>query len=259
MQRRLDGMSLSLWLLGFSLGGFFDGILLHQILQWHHLLSTLNPDDASFQIAADGLFHLLMYVLALIGLVGFWMAARRGGLPSGRRSLSLLLVGFGVWHVVDAIGSHWILGIHRIRMDSGQPLLWDLIWVFGFGLLPIALGMALRMRGPPSRPKGRLVALALPLCTVAAGWQALQPPAGNGYTAVLFAPGISGEQAFAAAALSGGKPVWIDATGRMIVLTDMDPDASFRLFTRGALLVTGSGLPPGCFSNLGRGPSASVI
>lgn len=25
--------------LGFALGGFFDGILLHQILQWHHLLS----------------------------------------------------------------------------------------------------------------------------------------------------------------------------------------------------------------------------
>jgi uncharacterized membrane protein len=27
-------------LLGFALGGFFDGILLHQILQWHHLLSS---------------------------------------------------------------------------------------------------------------------------------------------------------------------------------------------------------------------------
>ena len=25
--------------LGFGIGGFFDGILLHQVLQWHHLLS----------------------------------------------------------------------------------------------------------------------------------------------------------------------------------------------------------------------------
>ncbi|WP_272547883.1 DUF2243 domain-containing protein [Acidovorax sp. NCPPB 3576] len=25
------------YLLGFSLGVFFDGIVLHQILQWHHL------------------------------------------------------------------------------------------------------------------------------------------------------------------------------------------------------------------------------
>jgi len=30
------------FLLGFALGGFFDGILLHQILQWHHLLSGVE-------------------------------------------------------------------------------------------------------------------------------------------------------------------------------------------------------------------------
>jgi uncharacterized membrane protein len=29
--------------LGFALGGFFDGIILHQILQWHHLLSGVAP------------------------------------------------------------------------------------------------------------------------------------------------------------------------------------------------------------------------
>jgi uncharacterized membrane protein len=28
--------------LGFGLGGFFDGIILHQVLQWHHLLSLWN-------------------------------------------------------------------------------------------------------------------------------------------------------------------------------------------------------------------------
>lgn len=26
-------------LLGLGLGGFFDGIVLHQILQWHHMLT----------------------------------------------------------------------------------------------------------------------------------------------------------------------------------------------------------------------------
>jgi len=31
--------------LGFALGGFLDGILLHQLLQWHHFLS-LVPGDA---------------------------------------------------------------------------------------------------------------------------------------------------------------------------------------------------------------------
>ena len=27
--------------IGFALGGFFDGILLHQVLQWHHLFSLV--------------------------------------------------------------------------------------------------------------------------------------------------------------------------------------------------------------------------
>lgn len=50
------------YLLGFVLGGFFDGILLHQILQWHHFLSTINSDNIRLQVAADGYFHVLMYV-----------------------------------------------------------------------------------------------------------------------------------------------------------------------------------------------------
>jgi uncharacterized membrane protein len=30
-------------LLGSGLGGFIDGILLHQILQWHNMLSSVRP------------------------------------------------------------------------------------------------------------------------------------------------------------------------------------------------------------------------
>jgi uncharacterized membrane protein len=28
------------------MGGFFDGIVLHQILQWHHMLSSAHPADS---------------------------------------------------------------------------------------------------------------------------------------------------------------------------------------------------------------------
>ncbi|TIN47498.1 MAG: DUF2243 domain-containing protein, partial [Mesorhizobium sp.] len=51
---KLDPRTRVGWLLlGFALGGFFDGIVLHQILQWHHLLSGLaDPagSDLRFQI-----------------------------------------------------------------------------------------------------------------------------------------------------------------------------------------------------------------
>ena len=34
-------------LLGLGLGGFFDGIVLHQLLQWHHMLTSPGypPDN----------------------------------------------------------------------------------------------------------------------------------------------------------------------------------------------------------------------
>ena len=34
-------------LLGIGLGGFVDGIVLHQILQWHHLLSSTGEHPAT--------------------------------------------------------------------------------------------------------------------------------------------------------------------------------------------------------------------
>ena len=71
------------YLIGFALGGFWDGIILHQILLWHHLLAGLQGEpfsDIRFQILADGLFHALMYVVAAIGL---WMLFRhRERLPA---------------------------------------------------------------------------------------------------------------------------------------------------------------------------------
>jgi uncharacterized membrane protein len=34
-------------LFGLGLGGFFDGILLHQVLQWHHMLTSAGyPADS---------------------------------------------------------------------------------------------------------------------------------------------------------------------------------------------------------------------
>ena len=63
--------------LGMALGGFFDGILLHQILQWHHFLSLVPGEglrDLKNQIIADGAFHVLMYGIAAVGLILLWRA-----------------------------------------------------------------------------------------------------------------------------------------------------------------------------------------
>ena len=76
-------------LLGVALGGFFDGILLHQILQWHHLLSLIPAvTDLRTQVLWDGYFHLFMYVLAMVGLWGLWRARRRQEEIAGGRCLA---------------------------------------------------------------------------------------------------------------------------------------------------------------------------
>jgi uncharacterized membrane protein len=56
--------------LGFGFGRFFDGILLHQVIQWYHCLSGLEETrrDMRVLIMTDGLFHLLLSALSALGL-----------------------------------------------------------------------------------------------------------------------------------------------------------------------------------------------
>lgn len=87
------------YLLGFSHGGFFDGILLHQILQWHHLLIALQQEpfrDIKVQILADGLFHALMYLIATAALWQLWRSRSEFAAERADHILVAdLLIGFG--------------------------------------------------------------------------------------------------------------------------------------------------------------------
>lgn len=138
------------YMLGFGLGGFFDGIVLHQLLQWHHLLSGLEQArlDIRLLILWDGIFHALMYLIAIIGLCLLWRARNEFPAPGADRLMfANAVVGFGGWHVLDSIVSHWLLGIHRVRMDVDNPLFWDLLWFAMFGLIPLTIGWIMRRSG----------------------------------------------------------------------------------------------------------------
>ena len=66
--------------LGIGLGGFFDGIVLHQILQWHHMLSDVKPltnrSNIDLNVLADGMFHVFDYVMTILGVVWLWKVAK---------------------------------------------------------------------------------------------------------------------------------------------------------------------------------------
>jgi uncharacterized membrane protein len=235
-------------LLGVALGGFFDGILLHQILQWHHLLSLVpGLADLRLQVLWDGYFHALMYVIAAVALWGLWRANRRVE-TAGRRPLAAaLLVGFGLWHVLDAILSHWALGIHRIRLDSEWPLVWDLIWFLVFGVVPLFVGWLLVGGGTAPRLRGSSVALLmLTAVTSGAGAWSLWPPPGQALTTVVFRSGVAPRQVFATLASLDARLVWSDPKMGVVVV-DVAPERRWSFYAQGALLVSGSGVPAGCF------------
>jgi uncharacterized membrane protein len=249
------------FLVGFGLGGFFDGIVLHQILQWHHLLSALESGalgDLRGQVIADGAFHALMYLVTAAGL---WLLVKArhdlGAQQSSHRLASHLLVGFGVWHVLDAVFSHWITGIHRIRMGVDNPLTYDLWWLAVTGLVPLALGVFLRrnMRTGkgPSAPGARTTATLLLLgsASLLAGAVNLWPvnrAADPSMVTVVLRPGVPAPRLLAGLGQSDSRVVWSDAEGAVWVLKLDERIGILDLYRHGAMYVSGSTLPAGCTS-----------
>jgi uncharacterized membrane protein len=140
--------------LGLGLGGFVDGIVLHQILQWHHMLTDYG-NHASFpattvssledNVVWDGLFHAGTWVLVAVGLLLLWRATSVGHRASGRTLAGLIVAGWGSFNVVEGVINHHILTLHHVRDDVAEPLGWDLGFL-ALGALLIAAGLGLRSR-----------------------------------------------------------------------------------------------------------------
>lgn len=241
-------------LLGFGLGGFFDGILLHQILQWHHLLSAVRAGalaDLRGQVVADGVFHALMYAVASAGL---WLAsAARAEFQAPRAPrlfAAFFFVGFGAWHVVDAVLSHWLTGIHHIRMDVPDPVLWDVLWLAVFGLLPLVAGLEIRRgrrrHGPPEKPASALPAALIGATVIAAAASAWTPGSGTRAVSIALRPGASLGRMLVSLSETDARLVWVDPAGSVVVVQPGKDPRLLRLYREGALYVSGTLLPSGC-------------
>jgi hypothetical protein len=181
-----------------------------------------------------------MYLLAAVGLWGLW----RRGTPPGRRLLGGLLAGFGLWHVVDSVLSHWLLGIHRIRVEAENPLAWDLLWLGAFGIVPLLAAWRLgRTGGGSLAPRGTLTVLAL-VALGAGGW-ALRPAPDQPLALAVFRPGLEPGMIEEGIEALGGRIVWA-GPALDVALVDLAPERRWGLYGAGALLVAGAGLPAGC-------------
>jgi len=146
-------------LLGIGFGGFLDGIVIHQLLQWHHMISDTHghPVDTvaglEANTLADGFFHAGTWVLAVAGMLLMLRSWQTGRLaPSWRFQIGLLLAGWGIFNVVEGVVDHLVLGVHHVRDDLGEPLSWDLGFL-AFGAALVIVGWALHRSGEGSPPR----------------------------------------------------------------------------------------------------------
>ena len=225
------------FILGFALSAFFDGILLHQVLQWHHLLSLVQGEafrDMRVQILADGIFHLASYFLAAAGTLLLWRS-RRTASPD-RIILAWAIFGFAAWQFVDVIVVHWAIGLHRVRVDVPDPLPWDIGWLVAFGILPLIAGILLRNAAQIGTDgAGRSRAMLSVAVATAGAFSAL--PLGGAATAVIFKDSMNAAEAFVAVAGAGGRVIWSAPRGEIMII-DLPPWSDAHLYAKGALLVT---------------------
>ena len=148
--RRLPSRASGL-LYGIGFGGFVDGIVLHQILQWHHMVSAVESPGTlaglELNTVADGFFHLATWAATIAGMVTALVAWRQGRIaPSWSFHLGLVLAGWGLFNLVEGLIDHQLLGVHHVRDDLGGPLSWDLAFLAS-GVLLVAGGWLLHRRG----------------------------------------------------------------------------------------------------------------
>jgi uncharacterized membrane protein len=146
--------------LGVGFGGFVDGILLHQILQWHNMLSSVAPPTdlitMKYNMVWDGLFHALTWTMCALGTALLFRAGRRADVPwSGALLLGSIVGGWGLFNFVEGLIDHQLLQIHHVHPGQAQ-LAWDLgfVGIGGLGLLLVGYLVARSRTARADRPPG---------------------------------------------------------------------------------------------------------
>jgi len=118
-------------LLGVGLGGFADGILLHQILQWHSMGSAvLPPTDMPAMhrnMLWDGLFHALTWAITVIGV--YWLLVdERRPRASRVQFTGEMVFGWGLFNLLEGVVDHHVLELHHVRDLPFHVPVYD--WLF---------------------------------------------------------------------------------------------------------------------------------
>jgi uncharacterized membrane protein len=141
-------------LIGVGLGGLIDGILLHQILGWHHLVCSTATCQADTVFAlkeqntADGYFHLVVWSVTIAGIALLFRACRIDhGNGSWQHLVGGTLCGWGAFNFIEGIVDHQLLKIHHVLPGSPNEFLYDMLFLAsGIGLLSLGATLVHRAK-----------------------------------------------------------------------------------------------------------------
>ena len=132
--------------LGFGLGGFVDGIVLHQIMQWHNMGSAVLPphtmEAMKLNMLWDGLFHAVTWLVAFAGVWMLW-ADRQETAPNARVLAGQMILGWGVFNLAEGVIDHHLLNLHHVRDIPEHVPAYDWVFLVAGGVMFIIVGWTL--------------------------------------------------------------------------------------------------------------------
>lgn len=141
LNTRRNLIDIGSFILGFGFMGAMDGIIFHQILQWHSVIMATNRTN---QIVSDGIFHLAVTITLVGGGVLLWLAGNPTTITKGIKLLfGWFLMGCGSFNVIEGIINHHILQIHRVKPGDPNALVYDFAFL-ALGLLLFIVGYFIR-------------------------------------------------------------------------------------------------------------------
>jgi uncharacterized membrane protein len=129
--------------LGVGLGGFVDGILFHQIAQWHNMGSAVLPPTTmsamSQNMVWDGHFHAATWMITVVGVYMLWADRVHQPGETAAAFTGQMVFGWGLFNLVEGVVDHHLLNLHHVRdLPLHVPLYdWIFLGVGGIGLLTI--------------------------------------------------------------------------------------------------------------------------
>lgn len=136
-------------LLGGGLAAFLDGIVFHQVLQTHNMVSNFLPIltlvNLEINMFWDGIFQLFALLMVIAGVILLWLASKDSVITLSNKSfMGWNLLGFGLFNFIEGLINHQLIQLHHViqRTSENWQIYSDILFLLA-ALISISIGMIL--------------------------------------------------------------------------------------------------------------------